>query len=71
MPSPAPTITTANTLPFGSVVIEARVIPGQVYLEMIPNEINIGLTLHRTFNAPDSAGYQLVIEARSNLSPTA
>ena len=44
--------------PVGGVVLEARVIPGQVYLEVIPNDDNTGLKLHRTFDAPDTAGYQ-------------
>ncbi|KAA6413885.1 MAG: glycoside hydrolase family 15 [Lasallia pustulata] len=45
--------------PVGGVVVEARVIPGQVYLEVIPDDDNTGLKLHRKFfDAPDNAGYQ-------------
>lgn len=44
--------------PVGGVVLEARVIPGQVYLEVIPDPDSQGLKLQRTFDAPDSPGYQ-------------
>jgi phosphatidylserine decarboxylase len=47
--------------PVGGKVLEARVIPGQVYLEVeaVPDE-NGGHSIHpkRSFDAPDQAGYQ-------------
>lgn len=50
--------------PVGGTVLEARVIPGQVYLEVVAEPI-VGhpeghhcLKLVRKFDAPDSAGYQ-------------
>ena len=52
--------------PVGGTVLEARVIPGQAYLEVVPEKVETGpdnqhhhrLRMHRAFNAPDSAGYQ-------------
>lgn len=50
--------------PLGGTVLEARVIPGQVYLEVIAEPINGDATgaKHlkpaRTFDAPDDPGYQ-------------
>lgn len=50
--------------PVGGTVLEARVIPGQVYLEVIAEPIashpegHHRLRLVRKFDAPDSAGYQ-------------
>ena len=50
--------------PVGGTVLEARVIPGQVYLEVITQvddrDGNPHLKLHRTFDAPDNAGYQFL-----------
>ena len=50
--------------PVGGTVLEARVIPGQVYLEVVVEPVpgDTGgrhrLKPHRTMNAPDNAGYQ-------------
>lgn len=50
--------------PVGGKVVEARVIPGQVYLEVVAEPIAgdesgyFYLKSVRTFNAPDNAGYQ-------------
>ena len=44
--------------PVGGTVLEARVIPGQVYLEVRRTDDNTGLELQRTFDIPDSPGYQ-------------
>jgi phosphatidylserine decarboxylase len=50
--------------PVGGTVLEARVIPGQVYLEVVPEPVagdsegRHRLKPLRSFDAPDSAGYQ-------------
>ena len=50
--------------PVGGTVVEARVIPGQVYLEVIPEPVpgdthgRHRLKPVRAFDAPDNAGYQ-------------
>jgi len=50
--------------PVGGTVVEARVIPGQVYLEVIPEAVpgdtegRHRLKPVRAFDAPDNAGYQ-------------
>jgi phosphatidylserine decarboxylase len=50
--------------PVGGTVVEARVIPGQVYLEVdadpVPGDPDgrHRLRMRRTFDAPDNAGYQ-------------
>jgi phosphatidylserine decarboxylase len=44
--------------PVGGTVREARVIPGQVYLQVIADQGSGGLKLVRHFDAPDEAGYQ-------------
>jgi phosphatidylserine decarboxylase len=47
--------------PVGGTVLEARVIPGQVYLEVTAQPVGDGThRLHplRAFDAPDNAGYQ-------------
>lgn len=50
--------------PVGGTVVEARVIPGQVYLQVIAEPIAGDTTgaktlrPHRAFDAPDEAGYQ-------------
>jgi phosphatidylserine decarboxylase len=51
--------------PVGGTVLEARVIPGQVYLEVVPQQVVGGpdggrmrLAALREFDAPDQAGYQ-------------
>lgn len=50
--------------PVAGTVVEARVIPGQVYLEVIAEPIpgdttgRHRLKPHRSFDAPDNAGYQ-------------
>jgi len=50
--------------PVGGTVVEARVIPGQVYLEVVAEPANDDpdaphrLRARRTFDAPDNAGYQ-------------
>jgi phosphatidylserine decarboxylase len=50
--------------PVGGTVLEARVIPGQVYLEVVAEPIpgntegKHRLKPHRSFDAPDNAGYQ-------------
>jgi phosphatidylserine decarboxylase len=50
--------------PVGGTVLEARVIPGQVYLEVIPEKVpgdtsgRHRLKPVRAFDAPDNAGYQ-------------
>jgi phosphatidylserine decarboxylase len=50
--------------PVGGTVLEARVIPGQVYLEVIVESVpgdtagRHRLKPHRTLDAPDNAGYQ-------------
>ena len=50
--------------PVGGTVVEARVIPGQVYLEVVPEPVDGDgegrhrLRARRAFDAPDNAGYQ-------------
>lgn len=50
--------------PVGGTVLEARVIPGQVYLQVVAEPVPGGMTSarslrpHREFAAPDDAGYQ-------------
>jgi phosphatidylserine decarboxylase len=47
--------------PVGGTVLEARAIPGQVYLDVIPEPLGDGthrLRPVRQFDAPDSPGYQ-------------
>jgi phosphatidylserine decarboxylase len=47
--------------PVGGTVLEARVIPGQVYLQVVADDSETGrkrLKPSRTFDAPDNPGYQ-------------
>ena len=50
--------------PVGGTVLEARVIPGQVYLQVVATQIEGGaegaksLRMNRAFDAPDDPGYQ-------------